>query len=58
MKRARVPEQGLGYLEAKDALFQTKLLDWNMTVIDAHGTKEEVFIKIQEKLVGTRANDR
>lgn len=46
MARERAPEQGLGYLEAKGALFQTKILDWNMVMIDANRPKEEVFSEI------------
>lgn len=58
MSRERTPEQGLGYLEAKGALFQTKLLDWGMIVIDANKSKEEVFSEILEKLNVSPFNDR
>lgn len=58
MERERAPEQGIGYLEAKGALFQTKILDWNMQVIDGNQEKEQVFTEILEKLNVTPANDR
>ncbi|MEK9151109.1 MAG: hypothetical protein AAB547_00580 [Patescibacteria group bacterium] len=46
MSRERAPEQGIEYLRAKQGLFQQKIKDWNMIVIDAHGKKEDIFNSI------------
>ncbi|MFZ2300152.1 MAG: hypothetical protein WAW00_03395 [Candidatus Moraniibacteriota bacterium] len=42
MSRERVPEQGIGYLRAKQELFKKKVTEWHMIVIDANRPKEEV----------------
>ncbi len=46
MSRERAPEQGAGYLRAKQELFKRKMKDWNLTVIDANRKKEEIFDSI------------
>jgi thymidylate kinase len=50
MSRERVPEQGIGYLRAKQELFGRKLAGWNMIVIDANRNKEDIFQEILAKL--------
>lgn len=36
MSRERIPEQGIVYLEEKQALFQPKISPWNMHTLDAN----------------------
>ena len=49
MSRVNPPEQGIEYLRTKQELFQKKIKDWNMTVIDASKEKEIIFQEITEK---------
>ncbi len=50
MARERAPEQGIDYLRAKMELFKTKIIPWNMTVIDGNKSKESIFQDILRKL--------
>ena len=43
MQRERKPDQGLEYLMAKGILFEKKIKDWKMVVIDGERDKEEIF---------------
>ena len=43
MSRERIPEQGVEYLQAKQALFKTKTDSWNMHVLTADRPKEPIF---------------
>ncbi len=43
LSRERVPEQGASYLREKMRLFKEKASLWNLIMIDASKTKEEVF---------------
>ena len=45
-ERTRVPEQGLAYLKAKEALFLRKASEWNFIVIPADDTPENVHQRV------------
>ncbi|KKR22155.1 MAG: hypothetical protein UT50_C0001G0067 [Candidatus Moranbacteria bacterium GW2011_GWA2_39_41] len=47
MQRERKPDQGLEYLQKKTELFKQKIEDWNMQIIDANQSKEEIFNAIK-----------
>jgi len=46
MQRERKPDQGLEYLVAKEKLYERKIKDWEMIVVDGERDKEEVFQEI------------
>jgi len=46
MTRERIPEQAVGYLHAKRALFTEKIPAWNLVTIDAVQSKEAVSKEI------------
>jgi thymidylate kinase len=50
MSRERVPEQGISYLSEKMRLFKEKASVWNLIMIDASKTKEEVFSDVIQHL--------
>jgi thymidylate kinase len=50
MQRERVPEQGIGYLRTKTALFKEKISDWNLVPIDAESDRESVFQEILKRI--------
>jgi dTMP kinase len=43
MSRDRKPDQGLEYLQKKTVLFKQKIKDWNLQIINASQSKEEIF---------------
>lgn len=43
LSRNRVPEQGVEYLRAKEALFKEKVAHWDLAVINADQDTESVF---------------
>jgi len=49
MQRERKPDQGLNYLVTKEKLFENKIKDWDMIVVDADKSKEEIFEIIKSK---------
>jgi thymidylate kinase len=50
VSRERVPEQGIEYLRAKMELFKTRASQWQLVMIDAGQTKEEIFQGIMKRL--------
>ena len=50
LSRDRVPEQGSEYLRAKTTLFKKKIIDWNLTSIDADRDPEMIFQEILKKI--------
>jgi thymidylate kinase len=50
MRRERKPDQGIEYLKAKEKLFESKIKDWDMIVIDGEKNKEEIFEEIKSKI--------
>ena len=48
MQRERKPDQGMEYLVAKEKLFDEKIKDWNMIVIDGEKDKDEIFSEIKK----------
>jgi len=48
MRRDRVPDQGLAYLEAKKKLLDTFAEKNNLTIIDGNRSKEEIFEEIKK----------
>ncbi|MDO8566274.1 MAG: hypothetical protein Q7S04_03765 [Candidatus Moranbacteria bacterium] len=50
MSRERTPEQGIEYLRVKQALFQQKIPQWKMIVIDANREKEIISEEILSKI--------
>jgi dTMP kinase len=52
MQRERKPDQGIEYLVAKEKLFEKKIKDWNMIVIDGKKDKEEIFDEIKLQVWG------
>lgn len=57
MQRERKPDQGLEYLEAKEKIFQEKIKNWDMIVVDGEKEKGEIFddiiLKIKTKTQGS-----
>lgn len=49
MKRDRVPEQGIEYLQKKFELLEQKKSDWHLIEVDASLSKEEIFGTIRPK---------
>ena len=52
MQRERKPDQGMEYLAEKEKLFERKIKDWNMIVIDGEKDKTEIFDKIKLQVWG------
>ena len=50
MKRDRQPDQGMEYLIAKEKIFESKIKNWNMIVIDGEKSKEEIFADLRLSL--------
>jgi thymidylate kinase len=48
MQRARKPDQGLEYLQAKKILYDKMAPFWNLKIIDGNRLPEEVFSNIKE----------
>jgi thymidylate kinase len=46
MKRSRIPEQGIAYLERKKNLYDMCASIWNFKIIDASASQENVFSEI------------
>lgn len=42
MQRERKPDQGMEYLVAKEKIFEDKIKDWDMIVIDGERRKDEI----------------
>ncbi len=61
MQRERKPDQGMEYLVAKEKIFEKKIKDWDMIVIDGEREKEEIFndikFKIKSSNVKSNPND-
>ena len=51
MSRERVPDQGLEYLEKKKELYDAKISEWNLKIIDGSKNKEEIFEEIKSLLI-------
>ncbi|MFA6193401.1 MAG: hypothetical protein WC726_00860 [Parcubacteria group bacterium] len=49
MQRERKPDQGTEYLVAKEKIFERKIKDWNMIVVDGEKNKEDIFAEIKSK---------
>ncbi|MDR3558789.1 MAG: hypothetical protein P4L62_00200 [Candidatus Pacebacteria bacterium] len=47
MSRERKPDQGLEYLAKKKELYDAKISEWNLKVIDGSRGKEEIFEEIK-----------
>lgn len=43
MQRERKPDQGIEYLAAKEKIYEKKVKDWGMIVLDGEKNKEEIF---------------
>ena len=50
MQRERKPDQGMEYLKSKEKLFERKIKDWNMIVINGEKSKYEIFDEIKSKI--------
>lgn len=50
MQRERKPDQGLEYLVAKEKLFENKIKDWGMVVVDGTKDKGKVFLDVINNL--------
>jgi thymidylate kinase len=50
MTRERAPEQGIDYLRAKMELFKNHTAEWDLIVIDASQTEENVFQDIFDQI--------
>ncbi len=50
MQRERKPDQGMGYLVAKEKIYKEKVKDWNMIILDGEKSKEEIFDEIISKI--------
>jgi thymidylate kinase len=48
MKRSRIPDQGLEYLESKKKLYDICAQEWNFKIIDANATQEQILKEILE----------
>jgi len=46
MQRERKPDQGVEYLKAKKKLFEEKIKEWDMVVIDGEKEMKEIFNSI------------
>jgi hypothetical protein len=49
MQRERKPDQGMEYLMAKERLFEQKIKEWDLIVIDGERGKEEIFAEIKQQ---------
>lgn len=49
MQRERKPDQGMEYLAAKEKIYNSKIKNWNMIVIDGKRDKDKVFQDIKSK---------
>ncbi len=52
MRRERKPDQGMKYLITKEKLFEEKIKDWDMIIIDGEKDKEKIFLKIKNRIWG------
>ena len=50
MQREQKPDQGIKYLIAKEKIYESKVKEWNMTLIDGERIKEEIFNEIKLKI--------
>lgn len=48
MRRDRVPDQGIEYLNEKKELYENKIGLWNMKVVDGNRDKDEIFEEIKK----------
>jgi thymidylate kinase len=51
MRRERKPDQGMEYLVVKEKLFEQKIKDWNMIVVDGEKNKEKIFEDIKSRIL-------
>lgn len=56
MQRDRVPDQGLDYLKKKKELYENKIKQWNMKVIDGNRDENAVFKDVLEYLANKYVN--
>jgi len=47
MQRERVPDQGVKYLKKKTVLYDQKVSDWNLRVVDGNREKNVIFEEIK-----------
>ncbi|MDO9231839.1 MAG: hypothetical protein Q7U36_05195 [bacterium] len=50
MQRERKPDQGIDYLKKKKNIYDAKILDWNMKLINGNRGQEEIFKEIKSFL--------
>lgn len=50
MQRERKPDQGIEYLLTKEKLFEKKVKDWDLIVINGEENKERIFEEIKSKI--------
>ena len=50
MQRERKPDQGISYLEKKKEIFDQYAKIWNLKIIDANKSKEEIFEEVRRKV--------
>jgi thymidylate kinase len=50
MARERKPDQGMGYLVAKEKLFVEKGKNWDMMILDGAKSKEDIFSEIKSEV--------
>ncbi|MCX6762312.1 MAG: hypothetical protein NT093_00850 [Candidatus Moranbacteria bacterium] len=50
MQRERKPDQGMEYLKAKEKLFECKIKNWDMMVLNGERDKNEIFSEIKSKI--------
>ncbi len=50
MQRERVPDQGLEYLEKKRELFESKIKEWNMVMVNGDKSQKDIFEEILKGL--------
>jgi thymidylate kinase len=50
MSRERKPDQGMGYLVAKEKLFVEKGKNWDMMILDGAKSKEDIFSEIKSEI--------
>lgn len=50
MQRERKPDQGMEYLIAKEKIYESKIKDWDMMVLNGERDKNEIFSEIKSKI--------
>lgn len=56
MRRERVPDQGLEYLQKKKELYDAKTTEWNWKVIDGNRDKNVIFEEIKKDVILSEAS--